>query len=223
MYRGSAVEALCVRGDVDSRVGDCDKGNTLKMEADGGHLMERTESTVVQVAPQQENEMIQEMELFGWNLQGRQEIQESGQAYGRPSYLSELTDTYVVKITVTSYVKLHFVRSLKMPNLDRLKEIQEEYFSLPFPKAPSLLLPKAVIAFFSFGILVVVPSFMLNDELGGVGFGIFALLVYGVFVLLGVRWLKKRQLQQAHAYEMVKASRKRMEELRMTAKSLLME
>lgn len=36
--------------------------------------MERTESTVIQVAPDYENDKIKEMEGFGWNLQGRQEV-----------------------------------------------------------------------------------------------------------------------------------------------------
>lgn len=36
--------------------------------------MERTESIVVQVAPDYENDRIKEMGMFGWNLQGRQEI-----------------------------------------------------------------------------------------------------------------------------------------------------
>lgn len=44
--------------------------------------MERTESIVVQVSPEYENAKIKEMEMFGWNLQGRQEIHEEGEAYG---------------------------------------------------------------------------------------------------------------------------------------------
>ncbi len=81
----------------------------------------RTESVVVQVAPEYENQKIQEMQLFGWNLQGRQEIEQQGQAYGRPSYLAEFTGTYVIKTTVYRFVKLHFVRSLNLPNLDRVR------------------------------------------------------------------------------------------------------
>ena len=51
--------------------------------------MERTESEIVQVAPAYENAMIKHMELFGWNLQGRQEIHEEGDTTGglnRPGF-----------------------------------------------------------------------------------------------------------------------------------------
>lgn len=98
--------------------------------------MERTESIVVQVAPSYENERITEMEKFGWNLQGRQEIHEMGNAYVRPE-----GDTYVIKQQVSHYVKLHFIRSLNLPNLDEIKRIESEYFNLPFPPSPSQTWP----------------------------------------------------------------------------------
>ena len=101
--------------------------------------MARTESIVVQVAPDYENEKIQEMQLFGWNLQGRQEIHEEGDAYGRPSYIS--SDTYVVKTKVRKYVKLHFVRDLDLPNLEKIRNLETEYFNLPYPGTQSLLWP----------------------------------------------------------------------------------
>lgn len=98
--------------------------------------MEKTESIVIQVAPSYENSRIKEMESFGWNLQGRQEIHEQGEAYGRPGYFDN--STYVVKTKVSQYVKLHFVRILNTPFLDRIKQIEDEYFNLPFPEVPAL-------------------------------------------------------------------------------------
>ena len=59
-----------------------------------GPRIEKTESTVVQVAPSYENAKIKEMENFGWNLQNRQEIHEEGDAYGGPSVFS---DEYIIK------------------------------------------------------------------------------------------------------------------------------
>ena len=56
--------------------------------------MDRTESTVTQVAPTYENEKIREMERFGWSLQGRQEIHEEGDAYGQESLSGS---SYVIK------------------------------------------------------------------------------------------------------------------------------
>lgn len=101
--------------------------------------MEQTESVVVQVAPDYENIRIKEMEMFGWNLHGRQEMHEQGDAYGRPSYLSEFTGTYLVKTSVSKYVKLHFVRSLTYPHRDRLQRLQDEYFGFEFPSVSPLL------------------------------------------------------------------------------------
>jgi hypothetical protein len=99
--------------------------------------MERTESIVIQVAPAYENIKIKEMEKFGWNLHGRQEINAKGEAYSKPSYLDK--STYLIKIEVYNYVKLHFVRSLSLPNLDKIKEIENEYFSLHSPVFPRLV------------------------------------------------------------------------------------
>lgn len=99
--------------------------------------MERTESLVVQVAPSYENEKIQEMQAFRWNLHGRQELHEQGDAYGSPSLLN--SSTYVIKTSVSHYVKLHFVRPLSLPNLDQIRPLEEQYFALPFPEFPRLL------------------------------------------------------------------------------------
>jgi len=130
--------------------------------------MERTESTVVQVSPDYENSKIKEMEMFGWNLQGRQEIHEKGEAYGRPSYLSN--STYVVKTTVKHYVKLHFIRSLSLPNLDKIKQIESEYFSLQFPTPPSLTWPVIILGsgiLGLFGGLRLIPGAILFLAVGG--------------------------------------------------------
>jgi len=105
--------------------------------------MERTESIVIQVTPAYENAKIKEMQLFGWNLQGRQEVHEEGDAYGRPSYLDRTT--YLIKTKVYHYVKLHFVRSLSLPNLDKIRELENEYLSLPVPRFPSIVPPGGII------------------------------------------------------------------------------
>jgi len=98
--------------------------------------MERTESTVVQVAPDYENAKIEEMQMFGWSLQSRQEIHEEGDAYGRPSFLFD--DEYIVKTKVYHYVKLHFVRSLGLPNLHEIRQLESKYFG-PEPSFPRLV------------------------------------------------------------------------------------
>lgn len=176
--------------------------------------MERTESTVVQVAPSYENDKIQEMQMFGWSLQGRQEIHEEGDAYGRPSYVS--SSTYVVKTKVHHYVKLHFTRSLNLPNLDKIKPIEAEYFSLPFPGRASLVGPIVVMGFFGIGVFL---AFGMMSQNVAQGFGM--LVVYAVFFGLGYMWLNSRLKKRREAEATCVKSMERMKELRAALGSLI--
>jgi len=175
--------------------------------------VERTESVVIQVAPAYENQKIQEMQVFGWNLQGRQEIHEEGDAYGRPSYLSD--NTYIIKTKVSHYVKLHFSRSVSLPNVDKIRVIENEYNSLPFPSSPSLMGPGCVIVFFGIGVII---AFAMMSQSVGTGFGLLA--VYGAFVALGIWWLRKNQSKGRDAQEICKRSVERAQQLLMAAKEL---
>ena len=107
--------------------------------------MKRTESRIIQAYPTYENDMIKEMERFGWSLQGRQEMRIEGDTSPDVSIPALITDaigkTQTYKTEVERYVKLHFVRSLDLPNLDRVREIESEYFNLPFPSGPPPLPP----------------------------------------------------------------------------------
>ena len=106
--------------------------------------MERTESRIIQVAPTHENDMLEEMQRFGWNLQGRQEMRVEGDTapdLATSLGLSGNTQTYVTKIT--HYVKLHFVRSLDFPNLEEIQRIESEYHNLPFPSSAEVKTPEA--------------------------------------------------------------------------------
>lgn len=184
--------------------------------------MERTESIVVQVAPQFENDKIGEMELFGWNLQNRQEIHEKGEAYGRPSYLD--SSTYIVKTTVHQYVKLHFVRGQELPNLDRLRALEAEYFSLPFPQSPSLTGPGCALAgcgmFLLSSIITTVGAFFVPEQRGQAVVSVVMVVViaggaYGMF-----SWLQTRRRQRAAVAEQIQRSLARAEEIRKAARSL---
>ena len=156
--------------------------------------------------------------MFGWNLQGRQEIHEEGNAEttGRPSYVSN--NTYVVKTTTTvkHYVKLHFTRSLSFPNLDKVKQIEAEYFSLAFPGPASLVGPIVLMGFFGIGVF---PALGVMSQNVGAGLGMLAF--YGVFVWLGYLWLKSRQKQRRDAAATCAKSMERMRELRAALESLV--
>ena len=157
--------------------------------------MERTESTVIQVAPDYENARIKEMENFGWSLQGRQEIHEEGEAYGRPSYLSD--STYVIKTKVSHYVKLHFIRSHGLPGLAQIRQLESQYFELPFPAVP-------VLKSFIWPVVLILMGLasVTNPDTGT---GVFGLVVFGG---LGAWWLyskiQKRQRNTAVCMDSVR-------------------
>ena len=154
--------------------------------------MERTESIVIQVAPSYENNKIKEMGMFGWNLQGRQEMHEEGDAYGSPSAFG---NSYVIKTKVSHYVKLHFVRSLNLPNLDKIKRIESQIDNLPFPEIPSTKKFMWPI------ILILIGVINLTNPDGGIP-------AFFIFVLGGGFWLftvnKKRQANSNICQESLK-------------------
>ena len=130
--------------------------------------MEQTESTIVQIAPNFENEKIKEMEAFGWSLQGRQEIHEEGETTGGPNLSG---DTYVIKTKVSHYVKLHFVRSFSLPNLTGIRKLESEYSNLPFPAPLRLRWPIILTIFPIIGIIMQLSD-SKHFELGQVVVGI---------------------------------------------------
>jgi hypothetical protein len=172
-----------------------------------GREMERTESIVVQVAPAYENAKIKEMEMFGWNLQGRQEIHEEGDAYGRPSWLDKTE--YIIKIKVSHYVKLHFTRSFSLPNLDKIRQIESEYFNLPFPKPPSLIWPVILTVWPALTIPISIAMMIKKP-----GEGLVTLIIVIVWAILGYRWVRSRTKGRKEATTTCEQSFHRMEELR---------
>ncbi len=138
--------------------------------------MERTESKIIQANPDYENDMIREMGRFAWNLQGRQEIHEKGDAYGSPDIIG---GGYTTRTEVSKYVKLHFVRSLDLSNLDRVRQIESEYFSLPFPSPPTEQTGCAIMMVMA--ILIVVSAIAMGEPtmilpgifFAGIGYYIF--------------------------------------------------
>jgi hypothetical protein len=174
--------------------------------------MERTESTVVQVAPDYENTKIKEMERFGWSLHGRQEIHEKGQAYGRPSLTGE---TYIIKTEVNQYVKLHFIRSLSLPNLQRFRELENEYFSLNFPANPSLKGPIGLVLFAGFGLILGLANLGHSGAPSG-GLIMTAALIGTPAAL----WLRSRLAAGRRAKQTREASALRLKEVQQELQSM---
>jgi hypothetical protein len=102
--------------------------------------MERTESKIVETAPQDENDVIQNLQSFGWNLQNRQELRFEGNSRTTPDMLSGFggIESSTTTTEIHHYVKLHFVRSMNIPNLDEIHDLENEYFNLSIPDKPKL-------------------------------------------------------------------------------------
>ena len=178
--------------------------------------MERTESTVVSVAPDFENDKIKEMAFFGWNLQGRQEIV-------GPLHEQEASDNLFTAVARgvqegatgrktlerDHYVKLHFVRSLELPNLARIKQLEAEFHGLPVPVSPGGLLWPIIFT------LIPIPGAigMLSDPMGKQSPGLIGLIVVAGWIFLGLRWIKKRRQKRNAADAQYADSRNRAAEI----------
>jgi hypothetical protein len=183
--------------------------------------MERTESSVVQVAPQYENEKIHEMQGFGWNLQGRQEVHQEGEAYGRPSYTD--SSTYIIKTKVHSYVKLHFVRALDLPHLNEIRQLEAEYFGQSFAQPPGMAVPGCFTLFGIVGVIVFAGMALSGTNSppfqgGGAACGV---LMYVVWVALGVFWWRSRTAKRQRILEANSRSAARMAEIRASVAQFL--
>jgi len=190
--------------------------------------MERTESIVIQAAPSIENHKIAEMEIFGWNLHGRQEIHEAGDAYVEP--ISSDSNTYVIKQKVSQYVKLHFTRSLSLPNLDEIRQIESEYFNLPFPPSPSQKGPIGCMAVSLLSLLCttcggisLLPMGMSeNSTTEALPIFLFLVIVGLVGLVPGIFWYRSNKNKSETTMQICQQSAQRAQELIAQVKPLTM-
>lgn len=190
--------------------------------------MERTESKVIQVAPAHENSMIKENELFGWSLQGRQEMHVEGDTRPDLSISGIIGDwgsetrTYVTE--VKRYVKLHFSRSMNLPNLDGVRKIESEYYNLPFPNPSTPSTKMTPLDILILLMWLVGGGGLLLIFIGDFGLGlVFVLMAVGIF--LGAnqldRKIKTRRKKEEEKCKQIRdQSRRRAEELLVQLKKL---
>lgn len=98
-------------------------------------ILEKNESIAIDVTQRYENEIVKEMEMFGWKIQNHQEIHKKGKAYGRT--INIYNQNHVIKTKVSKHIRLHFHRSLELPNIDKIRRIESAIFALPFPEPPT--------------------------------------------------------------------------------------
>lgn len=163
--------------------------------------MEQTESVVVQVAPDSENDKIAEMEHFGWSLQSRQEVIGHLREAETPDNLLAAVGrgmkegaTGKKTYEYDHYVKLHFGRAKSLPGINKLRALEVEYSALPFPPSPGGLLWPVLFT------LMPIPGgiAMISDPLGKQGSpGLLGLIVVAAWIALGVYWIKKRTRKRA--------------------------
>ena len=185
--------------------------------------MERTESVVVSVAPQYENEKIQEMGEFGWNLQGRQEVvghlreAETPDSLGAAMFRGAMEGaTSTVTVTYDHYVKLHFVRDLNMPNIARIRELEGEYRSLHVPASPSLKTAGCFTLFGAVGAVVFIAT-MNDPHAPGAG----GIVMFLIWTGLGILWLRSKLRKRADARVAAQKASARARELITEVSSLL--
>ena len=94
--------------------------------------MARTESISIQVHPNDEQKQINLMQQFHWSLLNSQEIKTID------NRLERRGDTIYQVSKTEHYVKLTFSRELDLPNLNEIKRLENDFFSLPIPQYPKL-------------------------------------------------------------------------------------
>ncbi|MCL0046559.1 hypothetical protein M1N18_01075 [Dehalococcoidales bacterium] len=155
--------------------------------------------------------------------------------------MDEIAKTRSYRIEAEHHVKLHFARSLALPNLDRVREIESEYFNLPFPlptSRPTSALGKlgdiaGDIGCLLFICLMCMPLFVIGIGYLGKGdiSGLFAILfAIGLATpgLLFLRWTRKkrrkaeeaRREEEERAWQIRQQSQRRAEELLVELKKL---
>jgi len=122
--------------------------------------MGRTESLSIQVHPNDEQEQINLMQKFHWNLLNSQEIKTVD------SHLERRGDSIYSVTNSEHYVKLVFSRELELPNLTEIKQLEQQFNSLIKPKEPQLfpgtIFPWLIAAlFWGIGILAWLAYFFL--------------------------------------------------------------
>lgn len=135
--------------------------------------MARMESKSVSVLPAEEQEAIQKHEMFGWTLMSTQEI------FNQDTKQEARGDQIWNVTTTTNYIKLMFQRDMDMPNIDKIKGLEEEYWpNFKLSKYPPSKLPGKVICGLVFLLAAGGAIIISSGEGGGAALA-------GVFYILG--------------------------------------
>jgi len=160
--------------------------------------MARTESKSVQVHPTDEQNQIDLMQRFHWNLQNSQEIKT------KDSHLEERGDAIYSVTESEHYIKLLFTRDIDTPNIDKLKKLEEEYFFVQFPSKPGVIAPIPVSIISG----VVIAAIVEKSAGSFIAWSIFILSCVGGFF-----WLKKNIARRKEVDQIIENNIKRRAEI----------
>lgn len=140
--------------------------------------MAKFESKSISVAPAQEQDVIAKHEMFGWQLLSSNEV------YNQDSHLEQRGDEIWNVTNTTNYVKLVFQRDTEIPNIEKIRSLEKEYWhyneiSAVYPSAPSwkfrILLP----------IVLALPGILTSNVvlmLAGLVLGIAVVICHKKFI-----------------------------------------
>lgn len=133
--------------------------------------MARTESKSIQVHPRDEQAQIDLMQRFHWSLLNSQEIKTvDNHLEQRGNSIHSVTNT-------ENYVKLVFSRDLELPNLDKIKRLEEEFFSLSYPNYPDYPTPIGCFMVVGLAILFAVVAGIIGGVTSSGGTGVLLGLI----------------------------------------------
>lgn len=106
--------------------------------------MARTESKTHKVHPDYEQNTIDLMQRFHWNLASSQDVKT------QTAHVERNGDDLVQVKETEHFVSLVFSRDMDTPNLPRLRELESEFFQIDYPSKPTLKAPIVTASIFGF-------------------------------------------------------------------------
>lgn len=148
--------------------------------------MARTKSTSIQAHPHHEQAQIDLMQKSYWSLLNSQEIKSID------NRLERRGDSIYQVGNTEHYVKLVFSRDLGIPNLDEIKRLEQEFFSLPYPDHPGAFGCSMGIGLVGFISVFITPVIVLNPILvtdAAIATGLIFAFVLALSALWEPTWL----------------------------------
>ena len=164
------------------------------------------ETKSISVNPNDEQDIIEIFQIFGWELLSSQEI------FNKNTHLETRDDGVYNVTSTTNYVKLVFSRETTMPNYSKFLVLENEYWSIDNPdyKPPfGTGLMKIIAGISAFGGFVLLIS-------GAADLGIYP-FIFGIG-LLGVRSIIKSKSEDKYSEELSQVQAQRIAVLKKAEK-----